>query len=578
MVWWKSINATAANNLLKEKNNFMGGYHSTGIPGKDELLFLPLGGSGEIGMNMNLYGHDGQWLMVDYGISFGDATTPGIDVILPDPAFIEERADQLVGLVLTHAHEDHLGAVPYLWEEFDCPIYATPFTASVLRRKLAESEFDCDAEIIEVPLSGRFNVGKFEIELITLTHSIPEPNGMVIRTAAGNVMHTGDWKLDPDPQLGPTTDEAALIRAGEEGILAMVCDSTNALVPGKSGSEGDVRHNLVKLIGELEGRIAVACFASNVARLESVARAGLDNGRHVALIGRSLWRMQDSARENGYLQDLPPFLSDDEAAKLPPNKVLYICTGSQGEPRAALARIARGDHPFIKFGEGDTVVFSSREIPGNEISIGRVQNQLVELGVRLITADDRDIHTSGHPNQDELIQMYQWIRPNIAVPVHGELRHMVGHARLAKECQVPHGIVPKNGMVISLTHDGADVIDEVVHGRLALDGTRIVPLESTSIRDRRKMAWNGVVIASVVVDAKGHLLADPEVAVEGLLEAGDEEWDELVELTEHVVSRMPKAHLKDDGQIKETLRVALRRKMNEICGKKPKVRVHLVRI
>lgn len=556
----------------------MDDYHHTGLPGKDELLFLPLGGSGEIGMNMNLYGHDGQWLMVDFGISFGDATTPGIDVILPDPTFIEERSDELVGLVLTHAHEDHLGAVPYLWDELNCPIYATPFTASVLRRKLAESEFDCDVEIIEVPLSGRFTVGKFEIELVTLTHSIPEPNGMIIRTPAGNVMHTGDWKLDPDPQLGPTADEAALIRAGEEGVLAMVCDSTNALVPGQSGSEGDVRKNLVQLVGELDGRVAVACFASNVARLESIARAGLDNGRQVALIGRSLWRMQDSARENGYLQDLPPFLRDDEAAKLPPEKVLIICTGSQGEPRAALARIARGDHPLIKLGEGDTVVFSSREIPGNEISIGRVQNQLVELGVQLITADDREIHTSGHPNQDELVQMYQWIRPHIAVPVHGELRHMVAHANLAKQCQVPHGIVPKNGMMISLSKDGADVIDEVHHGRLALDGTRIVPLDSTSIRDRRKMAWNGVVIATVVIDSKGQLLADPEVAVEGLLEVDDEEWDDLVALVEKTMSRIPKSQLKEDGQVKETLRVSLRRKMNEICGKKPKVRIHLMRI
>ena len=556
----------------------MSGFSKTGVPGEGELLFLPLGGSGEIGMNLNLYGHDGQWLMVDYGISFGDASTPGIDVILPDPSFIEERADQLAGLVLTHAHEDHLGAIPYLWEGYDCPIYATPFTASVLRRKLSESEYDTDAEIIEIPLSGRFQVGKFDLELITLTHSIPEPNALVIRTPVGNVLHTGDWKLDPDPAMGPTTDEAALIRAGEEGILAMVCDSTNALSPGESGSEGDVRENLAEVVAENpHGIVAVACFASNVARLESAARAGLDNGRHVALVGRSLWRMTESAKENGYLEDLPPFLTDEEAKKYPPEKLLYICTGSQGEPRAALSRIARGDHPNVKFGHGDTVIFSSREIPGNEISISRLQNQLVEQGVTLITARDRDIHTSGHPHRDELIQMYQWIRPHIAVPVHGEMRHMVGHAKLARECQVPHGIVPRNGMLVSLKEGGADVLDEVFTGRLALDGNRIVSIDSTTIRDRRKMAYNGFVLVTLVMDDRS-LLAGPQVAVEGLLEADDDEWDDLVEVVERAIKGMHKSQLREDGQVKETVRVKLRRKMQEISGKKPQVRVHLVRV
>ena len=555
----------------------MTGYVKTGEPGSDEILFLPLGGSGEIGMNLNLYGHDGQWLMVDFGISFGDATTPGIDVILPDPSFIEERADQLVGLVLTHAHEDHLGAIPYLWEGYDCPIYATPFTASVLRRKLAESEYETEAEIIEIPLSGRFTVGKFDLELITLTHSIPEPNALVIRTPAGHVLHTGDWKLDPDPALGPTTDEAALIRAGEEGILAMVCDSTNALVPGESGSEGDVRENLGELVGQLTGTVAVACFASNVARLESAAKAGLDNGRHVALVGRSLWRMSESAKENGYLTDLPPFLTDEEAKRYPADKILYICTGSQGEPRAALSRIARDDHPNVKLGKGDTVIFSSREIPGNEISIGRVQNQLVEAGVELITAHDMEIHTSGHPHRDELIQMYQWIRPHIAVPVHGEMRHMVGHAKLAQECQVPHGIVPQNGMLVSLKEGGADVLDQVFAGRLALDGNRIVSLEATTIRDRRKMGYGGLVVASLVMNDRS-LLAAPQIAVEGLLEADDEEWDELVETAERAVKSMHKSKLREDGQVKENVRIKLRRKMQEICGKKPQVRIHLVRL
>ncbi|MTI09359.1 ribonuclease J [Curvivirga aplysinae] len=557
----------------------MSEYHKTGKPGKDELLFLPLGGSGEIGMNLNLYGYNGKWLMVDYGITFGDVTTPGIDVIFPDPTFIEDRADDLVGLVLTHAHEDHLGAVPYLWDCFDCPIYATPFTAAILRKKLEESQFIGEANIIEVPLSGQFEAGPFELELVSLTHSIPEPNALIIRTEAGSVMHTGDWKLDPDPLLGPTADEERLIQAGKDGITAMVCDSTNALVPGRSGSEADVRENLVDIVSKIKGGVAIACFASNVARLESAAVAASKSGRAVCLVGRSLWRMTEAAKATGYLQDMPPFLEAEEVKDLPKEKVLYICTGSQGEPRAALARIARGDHRDVSFGKGDTVIFSSREIPGNEISINRVQNGLVENGVTLITADDYEIHTSGHPNKDELAQMYQWIRPDVAIPVHGELRHMMGHAQLAKNCQVPHGIVPRNGALIKITKDGADVIDEVPNGRLALDGNRITPLDSISLRDRRKMGWGGMIFATVVVDAKGRLYEAPKISVEGLLE--DHEEDEFAELTDTVeltVKRLDRDERLNDKKISEAVRIALRRQINDICGKKPKAQVHLVRI
>ncbi len=565
--------------IIEKKKENMSGYHKSGTPGKDELLFLPLGGSGEIGMNLNLYGHDGKWLMVDFGITFGDATTPGIDVIFPDPTFIEERAKDLAGLVLTHAHEDHLGAVPYLWDCYDCPIYATPFTAAVLRKKLAESEYVGKANIIEVPLSGRFDVGPFNLEMISLTHSIPEPNALVIRTAAGKVMHTGDWKLDPNPMLGRNTDEEALIKAGEEGITAMVCDSTNALVPGRSGSEGDVRDNLVDLVSKLEGGVAIACFASNVARLESAAYAAQQNGRAVCLVGRSLWRMTECAKETGYLQDMPPFLEASEAKNIPSHKLLYICTGSQGEPRAALSRIARGDHRDVSFGKGDTVIFSSREIPGNEVSINQVQNGLIENGVTLITADDHEIHTSGHPNKDELAQMYHWIRPSVSIPVHGELRHMMGHAQLAKDCQVPHGIVPKNGALISITNDGAEVIDEVPNGRLALDGHRITPLDSTSLRDRRKMGWGGLVFATVAVDAKGRIYGDPKISVEGLLEDHEtEEWAELITAAEDAVKRADKVERTDDKKLTEKIRVALRRQINDICGKRPKVSVHLIRI
>jgi len=554
------------------------GYEETGVPGSEEIIFLPLGGTGEIGMNLNLYGHAGKWLMVDLGISFDDGHSPGIDVIMPDPAFIEERRSDLVGLVLTHAHEDHLGAVQYLWEDYDCPIYATPFTAEVLRRKMAENG-EAIPQIIEIPMSGHVALDPFDIELITLTHSIPEPNALIIRCAAGAVMHTGDWKLDPDPLVGPNTDEAALIKAGEDGVLAMVCDSTNALNAGWSGSEGVVRDNLVDLISKLKGRVAVACFSSNIARIESAAKAGLENGRHVALVGRSLRRMTEAARETGYLQDIPPFLSEEEAAALPPDRVLLICTGSQGEPRAALSRIARDDHQTISLEEGDAVIFSSREIPGNEVGIARVQNQLTELGCTVITAREHEIHTSGHPNRGELTQMYQWIRPQIAIPVHGEVRHLTAHAELAKECQVPHTIVAFNGDVMRLTESGGvEVVDEVYAGRLALDGDRLVPYDSEGIRERRRVAWNGCAVASVAVDGKGEQVASAEVTVFGLFDQTDRDRDGLVGTVERAIARANGRTRKDDRQLSETIRVALRRELQALTGKRPPVSVHLLRV
>lgn len=553
-------------------------FEETGSPGDDELLFLPLGGTGEIGMNLNLYGHAGKWLMVDCGITFGDDLTPGIEVMMPDPAFIEERVDELVGLVLTHAHEDHLGAVQHLWPRLRCPVYATPFTASFLRRKLAEPQLDGEVPINEIPMSGRFQVGPFDVELITLTHSIPEPNALLLRTPVGTVMHTGDWKLDPDPLIGPTADEAALIRAGEEGVLAMVCDSTNALVPGRSGSEGEVRRNLTDLVAECSGGVAVACFASNLARLESAAKAAVDNGRKPALVGRSLWRIEDAARETGYLGDLPRFLTDEEAARLPPEKVLLICTGSQGEPRAALSRIAREDHPKISLGPGDTVIFSSREIPGNELAIGRLQNDLALLGCEIVTAADRDIHTSGHPNRDELADMYSWIRPRVAVPVHGEPRHLMAHAKLARECQVPHGIVANNGLLMRLTPDGVEEVDDVYAGRLALDGDRLIPYQHSSIRNRRQLAWNGAAVVTVALDGRGRLADEAQITVRGILDPDAPELDDLLDVAEAAVERLSKGQLKDDGQVREAVRVAVRRKLQGLTGKRPPVDVHLIRV
>lgn len=556
----------------------MSGFSETDTPGADEFLFLPLGGTGEIGMNLNLYGHDGQWLMVDCGITFGDDRTPGIDVIMPDTAFIEERLDDLAGLVLTHAHEDHLGALPYIWKRLKCPIYATPFTAAFLRAKLVETDFARKVEIIEVPLSGRFSVGPFDIELITLTHSIPEPNALAITTPLGTVLHTGDWKLDPDPLVGPTTDEKRLMEIGEAGVLAMVGDSTNAMVPGRSGSEGDVRDGLIEAVAKCEGGVAVACFASNVARLESVAKAALENGRRPALIGRSLLRINQAARSTGYLTELPDFLTDEAAARLPPEKTLLICTGSQGEPRAALSRIARGDHHHIELGEGDTVIFSSREIPGNEVSIGELQNALTERGCHIVTAHDAEIHASGHPNRDELADMYGWIRPRIAIPVHGEYRHLRAHAELARQCQVPHGIIARNGMVMSMTPDGVEVVDEVYAGRLGVDGPRLVPMDHGSVRDRRRMAFNGAATVSIALDDKGKLADEAQISAFGLLDPDGPDWDDLLDIAEETVEGMPKSRLREDGQVREAVRVAIRRKIQALTGRRPMVEVHVLRV
>jgi ribonuclease J len=556
----------------------MSGFRQTDTPGPDEFLFLPLGGTGEIGMNLNLYGHDEKWLMVDCGITFGDDRTPGIDVILPDPAFIEERIEDLAGLVLTHAHEDHLGALPYVWPRLRCPVYATPFTAAFLRAKLVETDFANQVEIIEVPLSGRFNVGPFDIELITLTHSIPEPNALAITTPVGTVLHTGDWKLDPDPLIGPTTDEKRLMEIGEAGVLAMIGDSTNAMVPGRSGSEGDVREGLIDVIGRCQGGVAVACFASNVARLESVAKAALACGRQPALIGRSLLRINQAARATGYLTDLPEFLTDEAAARLPKDKTLLICTGSQGEPRAALARIARGDHRYVDLGEGDSVIFSSREIPGNEVAIGELQNELTERGCHIITAHDAEIHASGHPNRDELADMYGWIRPRIAIPVHGEHRHLRAHAELAQQCQVPHGIVARNGMLMSLTPDGVDVVDEVYAGRLGVDGPRLVPMDHGSVRDRRRMAFNGAATVSLALDDRGRLADEAQISAFGLLDPDGPDWDDLLDLAEETVESMPKSRRGEDGQVREAVRVAIRRKIQALTGRRPMVEVHVLRV
>jgi len=550
--------------------------------GADELVFLPLGGTGEIGMNMNLYGHDGAWLMIDCGVTFGNETTPGVDLILPDPAFIEPHRDRLAGVVLTHGHEDHIGAVPYVWPLLRCPVYATPFTAQLVRRKLADAELLDEVELIEIEMSGRFTVGPFELELITLTHSIPEPNAVVLRTAAGTVLHTGDWKIDPTPIVGDVTDDAALRALGDGGVLAMICDSTNALVEGDSGSEEAVRDSLIELIGRFpDRRVAVTCFASNVARLDTIARAGMAHDRSLALVGRSLWRMTEAARATGYLDDLPPFVTEHDVGYLPRGNALLICTGSQGEARAALSRIARRDHPSVALERGDVVIFSSRIIPGNEIAIGNLQNQFVESGIEVVTERDHFVHVSGHPARDELIQMYQWVRPTIAVPTHGEVRHMMAHAELARACQVGHAPVIANGDVLRLTREGAEVVGQVPAGRLAVDGTRLVPLDGEDMRFRHRMLWNGSAVLTLVVDRDGRLAAEPQLTAQGLLTEAPEDLalaDQVLDDVEDAVAALPRARARDDEELRETARRAVRRALRRLLGKRPPTDVHLVRL
>ncbi len=545
------------------------------------VFFLPLGGSGEIGMNLNLYAYRGQWLMLDCGVTFGSEEHAGVDVIMPDPSFIVERRDRLLGIVATHAHEDHIGAIPYLWPQLQCPIWATPFTATLLRAKLAEVGLLDRVELTVIPLSGRFQIGPFDLELITLTHSIPEPNAVAIRTPVGTIMHTGDWKLDPEPLIGDATDEAALIRIGDEGVLAMIGNSTNATREGSSGSEAELSGALTELVGRYEGRVAVACFASNVARLHTIAKAAQAHGRDVALVGRSLVRIDKAARENGYLTDLPRFLTEDEAGYVPSDRILLICTGSQGEPRAALSRVAREDHPNILLDEGDVVIFSSKIIPGNEKAIARLQNALTKLGVEVITEADHFVHVSGHPARAELVRMYQMVRPRVAIPVHGEARHLAAHAELALECQVADALVIDNGDVVRIDTRGATIAGEVPSGRLAADGSRLLRLEGTALRQRRRIGNQGGLVAMLVLDRTGNLAAPPQLSLIGLVEADEIEKmsTALRDAVIATVEGLPRPMRRDDAAVRDASIRALRKVVRERLGKRGMlIEVQLVRL
>lgn len=551
-----------------------------------ELIFVPLGGCGEIGMNLNLFGfgtqRDRKWIIVDLGVTFGDLTTPGVDLIMPDPAFIADQREDLLGIIATHGHEDHIGAIARLWPMLKCPVYATPFTANLIENKLAELGLLDEVPLHVVDLGARFDLGPFDIEYITLTHSILEPNALAIRTPLGTVLHTGDWKIDPEPLLGDLTNENRLREIGEDGVLAIICDSTNVFVPGTAGSEGAVRESLIELVASLKGKVAITTFASNFARLTSAIEAARANDRHVCLVGRSMLRITEAARETGYITDFSGFVTEEEAGFLPKDNVLYLCTGSQGEGRAALARIASGDHQHVTLSEGDTVIFSSRIIPGNERGIYALQNQLIERGVDVIDADDHFVHVSGHPCRDDLATMYQWLKPQIAIPVHGELRHLREHVKFAKKCQVPEVVMARNGEMVRIGPGKAQIVDEVPSGRLHLDGEFLVSDNDPALKDRRKIAYAGVLVVTVTLDDEGQVLEDPRVLALGMPNEKGMSGRSLQEVLEADVDgtleTMSPRQRRSDGDIEQACRRALRERMRNSWQKRPQIEVQVIRL
>jgi ribonuclease J len=542
----------------------------------DELVFAPLGGVGEIGMNLSLYGlgpeRARKWLAVDLGVAFAGDDLPGIDLIMPDIRFLIEERRNLLALVLTHAHEDHFGAIIDLWPRLRVPIYATPFSAALLEAKRQSEPGAPEIPVQVVPLGSRLTVGPFDVEFVSMSHSIPESNGLIIRTGLGTVFHTGDWKLDPTPVIGPATDEAKLRALGEAGCLALVGDSTNAVREGRSPSETDVSKSLADLMAASPGRVAVTTFASNVARLRSVADAAKACDREVVVVGRAMERVVGVARETGYLEGVQEFRGTDTYGYLPPDKVVALCTGSQGEARAALARIAKDEHPDVTLSQGDRVIFSSRTIPGNEKAVGAVINGLINQGIEVITDRTHLVHVSGHPRRAEMADMYSWVKPHIVVPVHGEALHLFEHAALARKIGIPQVLTCRNGDLVKLAPGKPGVIDEVPEGRIYKDGRLLVDAEARTVADRRRLSMTGVVSVALALDDKGMLAADPEVELIGIPEA-DQEGEKFAELAYDValetVEDMPKARRRDPDAIGESVKRAVRAAIASRWGKKP---------
>jgi ribonuclease J len=552
---------------------------------QDELVFLPLGGVGEIGMNLGLYGWGPagarEWLMVDCGVTFPGPDLPGVDLVLPDISFIEEERANLRGIVITHAHEDHYGALSDLWPGLNCAVYATPFTAGMLEAKRSYERERNPVPITVYKPGDRFTVGPFQVEAIPVNHSIPEPVSLAITTPAGTVIHTGDWKIDEEPTLLPKTDAHRFQQLGDAGVLAMICDSTNAMREGVSPSERAVSDSLRSIIERAEGRVAITTFASNVGRIRSIAEAARDAGRQCLLLGSSMKRVADVATEIGLMDDIPPFIAEDEFGYIPRDKVVVILTGSQGEPRAALAKIARDEMRHVALTAGDTVVFSSRTIPGNEKAILDIINGLVDQGIKIITDGSELVHVSGHPRRSELQQMYSWVKPQILVPVHGEAAHLSAHAELAKASGIKQVPRLRNGMMLRLSPGPAEIIDEAPVGRIYKDGRLIGDLEEMAIGERRKLSFVGHVVVNVLLDAKYELDRDPEIITQGVPafdDEGDAIADLLVDAAIGAVDSIPRARRKDLATVRESVRRSVRAEVNNIWGKKPVTTVLVTRI
>jgi len=547
---------------------------------QDELVFLALGGLGEIGMNVYLYGFGPeahrQWLMVDLGITFPGESEPGVDVVLPDLKFLYDNPKSLIGIVLTHAHEDHIGAVVDLWPKLKAPVYATPFTAGMVLSKTAEFGNRMKLPIKQIPLGGRFQVGPFDVEFVTMSHSVPEASALCIRTPLGTVLHTGDWKLDTHPFVGQPADETRLQQLGEEGVLAIVCDSTNAFREGRSPSEADVAASIADLFKQQKRRIAITTFSSNVARVKAVADAAEATGRQLVVAGRSLHRVINVAIDTGYLPKNFNWLDQDQAQYLNARDTCILCTGSQGEARAAIARISQNEHPAITLGKGDTVIFSSRTIPGNERPVGKIQNNLAHLGVDVITDNEALVHVTGHPRRDELKQMYAWIKPKIAIPMHGEARHLKENGRIARASGVPNVVEPLNGDIVLIAPGQPRIVDEAPTGRLFRDGSLIVPDDDGPVRERRKLMQVGMAMVAITLTSRGEVLGYPQLALDGVPQEaarGEAMYDIAMDAVEGTLKSIPQARRKDPEMVREAVRRAVRGAIAEVWGKKPIVKV-----
>ncbi|MFL2898393.1 MAG: ribonuclease J [Candidatus Pelagibacter sp.] len=551
---------------------------------KDELLFCPLGGSGEIGMNMNLYAYgkpsEQKWIIIDTGVTFADDTIPGIDVIYPDPGFIIDRKDDLLGIVITHAHEDHVGAITHLWKKLNCKIYATPFTAVLIKEKFKEKNIDINNFLQIVELNGKINLGPFKIEYITLTHSILEPNGLRIETPAGTILHTGDWKVDPNPLIGGKINSDRLKEIGNEGVLAMICDSTNVFSMGRSGSELDVRKNILNLMSNLKKRIIVTSFASNVARMETIFFCAEKTGRQISLVGRSMHRIYKAARQCGYLKNVIDPIDPRDAKNISREKIVYLCTGSQGEPMGAMMRISNYTHPDVYIEKGDAVIFSSKIIPGNEKKLYKLHNQLVKEGIEVISEETEFVHVSGHPNREDLKDMYNWVKPECIIPVHGEHRHMIEHVKFAKEMQIKNTVLVENGDIVKIAPGGKPAVyDKAPHGRLYVDGSVSIEEDGQSIKDRRNISNNGFMDVTIIISSNGNIIKDPLLTIRGLPIYDSEEFKfGLQEKIFEASKTFSLTNKKQESNLIDAIKVTCRKYSREKTGKKPLTNINLVRV